>query len=131
VSKLRARPLKVDFVGIMPTLFAHCDHCMEVMHETGTKPYSEQLEEYPEDVKKQYFELSEIAQKLRAEFGSTVHFNPVDAASPQGIWLTIKHRILRTPCVIIQGKKVFDRIPPYDESRGKIVESLSLPGPAG
>ena len=27
---------------------------MEVMHGTGLMPYSEQLEEYPEDVKKQY-----------------------------------------------------------------------------
>jgi len=53
VSSALRRPIRVEFVGIMPTLFAHCEHCMEVMHETGLKPYSEQLDEYPEDVKKQ------------------------------------------------------------------------------
>src|SRR5438094_10112233 len=45
-------PLKVTFVSIMPTLFAHCQHCMEIMHATGMAPYSEQLDDYPDDVKK-------------------------------------------------------------------------------
>jgi len=104
---------------------------MEVMHETGMKPYSEQLEQYPEEVKKQYFELSEIAQKLRAEFGEAVYFDPIDAASPQGIWLSLKYRILRTPCVVIQGRKAFDRLPTYEELRGEIVKGLSLLGRSG
>lgn len=116
-------PVKVEFVGIMPTLFAHCQHCMEVMHETGMAPYSEQLEEYPEDVKKQYFELSEMAQRIRDEFSGRVLFDAIDSASPQGLWLTIKHRILKTPCILIQGKKVFDRIPSYEELRAKILEA--------
>lgn len=119
------RPLKVEFVGILPTLFAHCEHCMEVMHNTGMKPYSEQLEQYPEDVQEQYFELSETAQKLRAEFGDAVLFDPVDAASPQGIWLSMKYRILKTPCVIVQGKKAFNRLPAYEELRTIVVEGLS------
>ncbi len=127
MSKPMATPVKVDFVGILPTLFAHCEHCMEVMHGTGMEPYSEQLEEYPADVKKLYFELSAMAQRLRGEFGGSVYFNPVDAASPQGIWMSVKYRIFRTPCVIIQGKKVFDKLPSYDELRQKILESFSAP----
>ena len=122
MSPTLRRPVRVEFVGIMPTLFAHCGHCMEVMHGTGLMPYSEQLEEYPEDVKKQYFELSEVAQKIRDEFGGAVFFDAIDSASPQGIWMTIKHRILRTPCVLIQGKKVFNRLPSYEELREKILE---------
>lgn len=125
MSRPRLQPIKIEFVGIMPTLFAHCEHCMEVMHGTGMEPYSEQLEQYPEDVKKQYFELSEVAQKLRSEFGDAVRFDPIDAASPQGIWMTVKYRILRTPCVIIQGRKAFDRLPTYEELRGKVLEGLS------
>ncbi len=124
---LLRQPVKVEFVGIMPTLFAHCEHCMEVMHETGLKPYSEQLEEYPEDVKKQYFELSEVAQKIRDDFGGAVFFDAIDSASPQGVWMTIKHRILRTPCVLIQGKKVFNRVPSYEELREKILEVAVAP----
>jgi len=108
----------------MPTLFAHCQHCMEVMHSTGMAPFSEQLEGYPEDVKKQYFQLSEIAQRLKAEFNGRVVFDPVDSASPQGVWLSIRHRILKTPCILIQGKKLFSRLPSYDELRAKILEAL-------
>lgn len=89
------------------------------------EPYSEQLEEYPKDVKKQYFELSEIAQKLRDEFDGAVLFDAIDTASPFGAWKSIKHRILRTPCVLIQGKKAFERLPSYDELRAKILEALS------
>ncbi len=127
MSKPMAARVKVDFLGVLPTLFAHCEHCMEVMHATGMEPYSEQLEEYPADVKKLYFELSEIAQRLRAEFGDSVFFNPVDAASPQGVWLSVKHRIFKTPCVIIGGKKVFDGLPSYEELKQKILENLPSP----
>ncbi len=122
---MRKSPVIVQFLGIMPTLFAHCQHCMEVMHDTGMHPYSEQLEEYPEDIRQQYFALSEIAQKLMAEFGNAVIFDPIDTASPQGIWMTIRHRVLRTPCVLIQGRRVFDRLPKYEELRLRILEALA------
>ena len=121
-------PLRVTFVGIMPTLFSHCEHCMEVMHATGMSPYSEQLEGYPEDVKKQYFQLSEMAQKLKAEFGEAVIFDPVDSMSPQGVWLSIRHRIMRTPCILIQGNKVFNKFPGYEELRATILDALERPG---
>ena len=124
---LLRQPVRVEFVGIMPTLFAHCEHCMEVMHQTGLKPYSEQLEEYPEDVKKQYFELSAVAQKIRDEFGGAVFFDAIDSVSPQGVWMTLRHRILRTPCVLIDGKKIFDRLPSYEELRQKILEVAVTP----
>ena len=127
MSPALGRHVRVEFVGIMPTLFAHCEHCMEVMHGTGLMPYSEQLEEYPEDVKKQYFELSEVAQKIRDEFGGAVFFDAIDSASPQGVWMTLRHRILRSPCVLIEGKKVFDRLPGYEELRQKILELADTP----
>jgi hypothetical protein len=126
-SAFPGTPLKVEFVGIMPTLFAHCAHCMDVMHATGMRPYSEQLEEYPEDVVNEYFELSEIAQKLRDEFHGSVLFDAIDAASPQGIWMSLKHRILRTPCVLIEGRKEFVGVPKYDVLKQKIVERLGSP----
>lgn len=116
--------VKVEFIGIMPTLFAHCQNCMDVMHGTGMEPYSEQLEEYPEDIKKQYFQLSEIAQKLKEEFDGAVLFDAIDTASPLGVWKTIKHRILKTPCILVEGKKAFNRIPEYAELRAKILETL-------
>ena len=118
------QPVKVEFIGIMPTLFAHCQHCMDTMHGTGMEPYSEQLEEYPEDIKKQYFELSEIAQKLKKEFNGAVLFDAIDTASLLGIWKTIKHGILKTPCVLVEGKKIFYRVPEYNELREKIMEAL-------
>ena len=118
------RPVKVEFVGIMPTLFSHCEHCMDVMQGTGMEPYSEQLDEYPEDIKKQYFELSDIAQKLKREFNGAVFFDAIDSVSLLGVWKTIKHRILKTPCVLVEGKKVFNRIPEYVELREKILETL-------
>ncbi len=112
--------VKVEFFGLMPTLFAHCDHCMEVMHETGMMPYSEQLDEYPEDVKKEYFEIASMANGLRHEFGNAVFVDAIDVASPQGIWTTLKLRILKTPCVVIQGKKAFSGIPTYEKLREKV-----------
>ena len=120
----RKAPLKVTFLGIMPTLFAHCQHCMDVMHGTGMEPYSEQLEEYPDDVRKQYFELSAMAQNIIKDFRGLVVFDAVDSASPQGVWLTLKCRILRTPCILINGRKVFNHLPSYEELRSRLLEFL-------
>ena len=108
----------------MPTLFAHCQHCMDVMHGTGMEPYSEQLEEYPDDVRKQYFELSAIAQKISNDFHDQVTFDAVDSVSPQGVWLTLKCRVLRTPCILINGRKMFNHLPSYEELRASLLEIL-------
>ncbi|HMK82567.1 MAG TPA: hypothetical protein VK503_02505 [Candidatus Bathyarchaeia archaeon] len=97
---------------------------MDVMHGTGMEPYSEQLDEYPEDIRKQYFELSDMAQKLKEEFNGAVFFDAIDSVSLLGVWKTIKHRILKTPCVLVEGKKVFNRVPEYMELREKILEIL-------
>lgn len=114
--------VKVDFVGIIPTLFAHCQHCMEVMHETGLKPYSEQLEEYPDEIKEEYFSIAELAQKITEEFGGKVVVDAIDTASPQGVWYTIRYRITKTPCILINGKKVFNYIPSYEDLKQKVKE---------
>jgi len=97
---------------------------MEVMHQTGMRPYSEQLEEYPEDVREQYFEIGDLARRLKDEFGPAVFVDAIDAASPQGVWMTIRHRILKAPCVLVQGKNVFDGIPSYDKLREKVLEAV-------
>jgi hypothetical protein len=126
--KLKQR-VRVEFVGIMPTLFAHCEHCMDAMHGAGLQPYSEQLEEYPKDVVKQYLDLSELAQKLRDEFDGAVLFDAIDSASLLGLWKTVKHGILRTPCVLVQGKKLFDHVPTYSELREKIIATSNVDNP--
>lgn len=118
------KPVKVEFVGIMPTLFSHCEHCMDVMHGTGMQAYSEQLDEYPEDIKKQYFEISDMAQKLKQEFNGAVFVDAIDTVSLLGIWKSIKHQIFKTPCVLVEGKKTFNGIPEYVELREKILERL-------
>ena len=121
---MQKSPLKVTFLGVMPTLFAHCQHCMDVMHGTGMEPYSEQLEEYPDDIRKQYFELSAMAQKINNDFQGLVAFDAVDSASPQGVWLTLKCRILRTPCILINGRKMFNHLPSYEELHARVLEIL-------
>src|SRR2546428_11858720 len=103
MSPTLRRPVRVEFVGIMPTLFAHCEHCMEVMHGTGLMPYSEQLEEYPEDVKKQYFQLSEVAQKIRDEFGGGGLFVGLYTGSPPGVWVAVRDHLPRHPRRPIEG----------------------------
>ncbi len=117
-------PVKVQFFGLMPTLFAHCDHCMEVMHQTGMMPYSEQLDEYPEDVKKEYFEIAAMANGLKHEFGDAVFVDAIDAASPRGVWTSLRLRIAKTPCVLVQGKKAFGGVPPYEELRDRVRQAV-------
>lgn len=113
-------PVKVEFFGLVPTLFATCENCVQVMHDTGMRPFAEQMEEYPEDLKKEYFELASMANGLKNEFRDAVFIDAIDAASPRGVWTSIRLRITKTPCVLVQRKKAFSGMPTYEELRERI-----------
>ena len=120
--------VRVEFIGLVPTLYAHCSHCMEVMQMCELDPYYEQLKEYPKDVVEMYYQVTKMILDLKREFGDRIFVDVVDAASIQGVWKTLRYRILKTPCIAVNGRKAFDGIPSYEVLRSKLSESIQSTG---
>lgn len=118
---------KVEFIGLVPTLYAHCQHCMEIMEMCELQPYYEQLKEYPKEVVETYYNVTKMILDLKKEFGDKIFVDVIDTTSLQGIWKSIRYRIFKTPAIAINGRRSFDGIPRYEELRSKVGETLALP----
>lgn len=116
---------RVEFLGLVPTLYAHCQSCMELMDMCELEPYYEQLKEYPKEVVETYYNVTKMILDLKKEFGDKIFVDVIDTTSLQGIWTSIKYRIFKTPAIAINGKKAFSAIPRYEELRSKVAEELA------
>lgn len=126
--------IRIEILGVMPTFFSHCQHCMDLIRVCNLPTFSSQLEEYPEDVRRFYHELGAMVRNLWRDFGEQIDFRIVDTASPEGFWKSIRYRAWRIPTVLINGRKVFDRFPTYEELRQELVKARSdaaAPGHSG
>jgi len=70
----------------------------------GTRD-NQDLNEYPEDVKKDYLFLSAWIRELSQKYGREILIRVTDAQSLQGFYRSIRHRAFRYPAFIINGKK--------------------------
>lgn len=89
--------------------------------------YSSQFEEYPEDVKKTYFEVLSLVSRLIEEFGDSIRIEVIDTASMKGVWKTAKYRVKKNLAIMIDGEKAFERIPTYEELKDKLIASGANP----
>lgn len=118
------KPIRVEILGLLPTLFSHCSHCMESMEASGVRPYDDQLAQYPEEVRNLHWTVSELTHKLVKKFNGLVRIHVVDTASPEGLWQSLKHHVRKTPCIIVDGRKAFESIPPFEKLEAKVSEHL-------
>lgn len=116
---------RVEFIGLVPTLYATCQHCMEIMEMSELEAYYQQLKEYPKEVVETYYNVTKMILDLKREFGEKISVAVIDTTSFQGIWKSIKYRILRTPAIAINGKKAFYGVPKYEELRSKVAEEIA------
>ncbi len=89
------------------------------------EPYYEQMKEYPKEVVETYYNFTKFALDLKKEFGERIFVDVIDVASFQGLWKTIKHQVLKTPCVLIDGEKISGPQASYDEVRGRIAQKFA------
>ena len=102
-------PLMVEIIAFAPTQFYHCTHC-EVVWNAAEMPnvkkwHDESLEtSIPADLMQEYRNLSEWVLNAAEHYGGRVVFKVVDAASPEGVWKSLKYRVHKYPALIIAGK---------------------------
>jgi len=104
-----SKPLLVEIIAYAPTAFYHCTHCEIAWREIGmsNQAHEEQLQSsLPEDLTNDYLIVSQWVNDVFRRYCDQVVIKMVDAASLEGVWLTLRHGARRYPAIII-GKQVF------------------------
>lgn len=69
----------------------------------GQRVHTEEINEYPEDLKAEYLRLSEWVRDTRKTYGQQVVVRIVDPQSLGGLWKVLRHRIRRFPTFFVDG----------------------------
>jgi hypothetical protein len=99
--------MKLEIVAYTPSEFFHCMHCEFVWNAAGygqTMHAEQRDSSLPSDLAEQYQRIGEWVQDLVDRHGSRIEINLVDAASPQGLFKAVRHRLWRFPAFIVDGK---------------------------
>jgi hypothetical protein len=99
--------MKLEIVAYTPSEFFHCMHCELLWSAAGygQKIHAEQRDaSLPSDLAEQYQRIGEWVQDLVERHGSRIDLKLVDAASPEGLFKAVRHRLWHFPAVLIDGK---------------------------
>jgi hypothetical protein len=65
--------------------------------------HTQEINEYPEEVKAEFLKLSEWIRSMRKTHGPRVLIRLVDPQSLPGMWKVLRHRIRRFPTFFVEG----------------------------
>ncbi len=69
----------------------------------GQQVHTQEINEYPEEIKAEYLRLSEWIRETRKTYGQRVVVRIVDPQSLGGMWKVLRHRIRRYPTFCVDG----------------------------
>lgn len=98
------RPVSIEVITYAPTVFTHCQHCELAFGEIGIGERlrrQEAAEALPDDLAREYQDLSDWAHALLERHGDKVRVKVVDAASVEGFVRSLRNRVGRYPAVIV------------------------------
>lgn len=97
-------PLQVEIIAYAPTAFYHCTHCEVAWREIGVTNniHKEQLSSsLPEDLIAEYQAVSDWVREIFRQHCDRVVVKVIDAASPEGLWKSLRYGMRRYPAVIV------------------------------
>jgi hypothetical protein len=126
------QPLSVQVIAYAPTIFRHCQHCEVAFAGLGFGERihrDEARDALPADLLDDFQRVSDWVHQVLERHGPAVKVSVIDAASIEGVWTAMRHRVRQFPTVIIDGQA---RRLDADASSldGLIEERLRSRGPA-
>ncbi|MBS7625926.1 hypothetical protein KEJ51_02635 [Candidatus Bathyarchaeota archaeon] len=118
--------VRLEFLALVPTMFSHCQHCMDLLRESGLKVHSQQFNEYPEDVKRTLLKISDLMVSVNRDFQDRVKFRLTDFASPVGFLKSLRYRVRGPIAVLINGRKIFDGLPDYEVLKAELMKTFLM-----
>ncbi len=101
--------VSVRVITYAPTVFTHCQHCEVTFGQVGLGERirrEEAASALPEDLALDFAKLSDWVRRIIGRHGERVHVEVIDAASVEGIVASLRHRALRHPAVVVDGRVV-------------------------
>jgi hypothetical protein len=105
-----ARPLIVEIIAYAPTAYYHCTHCEVAWREIGVSNniHKEQMQSsLPDDLARDYQAISDWVREVFRLHCDGVVVKVIDAASPEGLFKSLRYRVRRYPAVIVDHQKRF------------------------
>jgi len=103
----RMELVNVTVIAYAPTIYRHCQHC-EVAFQgagLGERIHREQAKDaLPDDLLAEFQQVSDWVHDLLGRHGRHLSVSVIDAASIEGVWKSLRHRVRRFPAVIIDGR---------------------------
>jgi hypothetical protein len=124
---------QVEILAYAPTEFYHCQHCEAVWHHLGVGQgiHAEQrASALPPDLQAEYAAIVDWVSGALERYGQRVSFRVVDAASAEGVWKSLRHRVRLFPAFIVDGERIagFDR-PRLDAALAARIDAAQAPRP--
>src|SRR2546430_17315802 len=99
--------VRLEIVAYAPSEFFHCMHCELIWQGTGfgnTIHAEQRASSLPTDLAAEYERIGQWVQGLVERYGNDIDRDVIDAASPQGLFKALRHRLWRFPAVIVDGR---------------------------
>lgn len=119
------KPVTVQVITYAPTVFLHCQHCELTFQEMGLGERlrrEEAKDALPDDLTRDFQALSDWVHGLLERHGAQIRVKVIDAASIEGFFASLRHRVRRYPAVILDNgeRRVgtdFESLDPLIDSR--------------
>lgn len=102
------QPVSVQIITYAPTVFRHCQHCELAFEGMGIgQPVQREAaaSSLPDDLARQYQDVSNWVHRLLERHPGRVAVSVIDAASIEGVWKSLRHRVRRYPATIVAGRE--------------------------
>ncbi len=102
-------PVLLEVVFPVPALYGLCPSCEFFADEADLRaPKNNQdLNEYPEELKQDYLQLSDWIRELGEKYGHRLLIKVIDAQSLQGLYKSVRFAVRKYPAFIIDKKKKY------------------------
>jgi len=100
------QPVSVQIITYAPTAFRHCQHCELAFEGLGIgQPVQREAaaSSLPDDLAREYQDVSNWVHRLLERHPGRLAISVIDAASIEGIWHSLRHRVRRYPATIVAG----------------------------
>ena len=97
--------VSVQVIAPVLTNFFHCMHCEQVFDQAGIgrQVHQEELDQYPEDIKKEASRLASLLLDLSQRYGNQIHIQVIDPQSPEGLFKSVRYWVRKYPTFIVNG----------------------------
>jgi hypothetical protein len=124
LEEAKLKKVKVELVGLFPTLVSACVCCEEYMEACNINLLAEQLKDLPPDVLDAQNRAIEIYARLMRDFGDRIALMAVGWMSLRGLWLSLRHRLGNEFSIVINGRRVLRGDLDYQVIKEAIKEEL-------